>query len=164
MAIKIEPIARLALLIAAANYSDLEILDLFRRLQSLRVEDFSELVRSAQERNHQIPPTTQLAIPIEEEKNVGTSPMDTDVAMQIERLLVKEAALTRVAAADALTKALRRRHPGRVQVPYKSKDGFSSWLKQLAGEFSLSEILHAAATIRSSRAHSQNDAWLINRK
>lgn len=162
--VTIDPIARLALIVAAANYSDSEIRELVRRLNSLSIEDFAEIVRSAQEFGHQLSPMTQSAIPVSEFKNLGASPMDAEVAMQIERLLVKEAGLTRLAAADALTKALKRRHAGRIQVPYKAKDGFLSWLKQLANEFSLSEILHAAATIRNSKAHAQDDAWLNKRQ
>jgi hypothetical protein len=152
------------MMLVAARFTDREIANLVQQLQGIEPVDLIHLVESLRRR---IDASNLLSdSPVGAQPQVPATvqePMGDEIAEQIQRLLVSEAGLTKIAAAQTLTDALRRRHPKEVVVPYNTKDGFARWLRQLAMVYPLSEILHVAASVRNSRIHSRSDDWLDKR-
>jgi hypothetical protein len=160
--VKHKPVDRLLLLLAGSGMTETELREVLSHIKDTPIRSIVERVLRLD------PNAVEMASVVEDEvfpyRPVKTSaePDSTDVLNAIERLLVEEAGLTKSAAAFALHKWLQVRHPKRVVPAYQSKDGFAKWIRQLAGTFSLSELLHAASSIRNRRAHGQGDDWLDN--
>ena len=153
---------RLAVLLAAAGLRGSDVLALMRELRAMPSGQFMELFETALE---QLDLASELSavVAVSDVPNRGLEPsgMSNDLAAQVERLLIGEAGMTKIEAARSLEAALQRRRGSTRAVPdYNPKDGFARWLRQLSQGFTLSEILHAASTVRNSRVHGQPDDWL----
>lgn len=156
-----ELLSRLSLMLAAARFTDQEVMALAKQVKTIEDAELVRLVRSIRIDAEMSNALSGSAVgDASQRTSKHNRPVGEDVVANIQRLLVDEAGLTKIAAAQALVNKLRRRNPTGAVVPYNSKDGFARWLNQIAQEYSLSEILHAAASIRSSRVHSRGDDWL----
>ena len=76
--------------------------------------------------------------------------------------LVHEMGLTKTEAYNLLPRYLEASFPGRTVPPVNTKAGFASWIRNLLGEFSASEILHVVTRLRNERVHGSatKDDWL----
>jgi hypothetical protein len=154
---------KFSLLLAAMDLSDQEIAALLRHL---RDQPLDVLIAQLREDRDVLLKQVKMPLPIirsaslaEEDTSSGS-----DIAAQIERLLVVEARLSKAQAAQALRNALTARHPAAEVAPFASKEGFGRWLKQLIQIFPIAELLHVASAIRNSRAHGTDDDWLETKR
>ena len=163
MVVKQHTLSRLCMLLAAMRLSEVELIALLRELRDAPLPQILSHVHKYKSLLDQESLSVQLPVEPVDPSSARESPISEEITSQIERLLVREAGLTKAVAAQALSAALLARNPRGTPAPFNAKDGFSRWLKQLALDFSPSEILHAAAMIRSSRVHAQGDDWLGKR-
>lgn len=83
-----------------------------------------------------------------------------DVGIRIEHLLRKEAGLGAGRAAEALLKSLQSERPVPKNLPrFRSKDGFTSWIRRLSQSVPASRLLHHATKIRNRTVHSDHGDW-----
>lgn len=162
MVVKSTVFRRLSLILAASNLSDEEITSLLRHVRSTPIAEMLSDIRVDRALIDEGPISLQAPTPSGKSEFAVGELMGKEVAAQIERLLISEAGLTKAGAAQALQVALLPRHPDARNYPFDSKGGFSRWLRQVASDISMSEILHAAAMIRNSRVHSNGDDWINN--
>lgn len=157
---------RLVALLAASGFNEADAMLMFRDARLLSMSEFLDMFQTERERLAY--PQTRTAVQ-DSDDLVGegaTEPTLTpDVAQQIERLLVGEAGLTRLAAARELQRTLAVGAPAAAEElpPFNPKEGFSKWLSQVSRTFTLSQLLHAAASVRNERVHSKPDDWLEKR-
>lgn len=177
---KIDPVARLILLLVAADFTNSEIVDLVDAVRDARPSELLKRVRAIRraigtsgQGDHSTEVNFPTAAdmgnpstgwPLDKRGNVSndsaTSEISQEVASGLERLLVNEAGLTKVRASELLANYLVERYPHRPIAPYNPKDGFTRWIKQVSRMFNPSEIMHAAAVIRNSRVHGDGDDWI----
>lgn len=177
MVTKGDSVARLAMLLAAADFTEDEVLQLVRAIRDVRP---SELLNRVHVYRHvlrdDLPVLRNAAVSVspaqpESEGPLGSKGpqpdslepnqgMSDEIAAQVERLLVGEAGLPKLRAAERITESLMKRYPRRMVPTYNPKDGFPRWLKLLSRTFSASEIMHVAAVIRNTRVHGRSDDWI----
>lgn len=160
MVVKNSPFRRLSMILAASNFSQEEITALLRHVRSTPIPEMLSEIEVERSLLDEAPVSLQVPTSTKRPDASIGEPMGQEMTAQVERLLIQEAGLTKVGAAEALQTALLRRHPEARYHSFNSKDGFSRWLKQIATDISLSEILHAAAMIRNSRVHGRGDDWI----
>lgn len=160
MVVKSTVFRRLSLILAASNLSDEEITSLLRHVRSTPMAEMLSDIRVDRALIYEGPTGIQAPTPSRKSEPPVGELMGKEVAAQVERLLISEAGLTKAGAAQALQKALLLRHPEARRYIFDSKGGFSRWLRQVASDISMSEILHAAAMIRNSRVHARGDDWI----
>ena len=96
----------------------------------------------------------------EESLSSSTESVYDDVIQQINRLMLKEARLTKSEAAEAIWLALNKKYPER-RTPPPGRAGFANWLRTLLREYEDGELLHVITRIRNDFAHSRpEDDWL----
>jgi hypothetical protein len=87
------------------------------------------------------------------------------VVSKVLQLLIDEARLTPLLAADALGQALSK-SPGEPPElpPFRAKEGLRAWLRRVAAHIPSSELLHHASSIRNSAAHIGQPDWPLRKR
>jgi hypothetical protein len=155
---------RLAFLLAASGLSERAIQDSLREVELLGADAVARRVRALR---HAV--TTRGSDLFRTESDtyeVGADRERDEVAAKVSRLLISEAQLSSVEAADRLRKALiTAPHLLPNEIPaFKPKQGFRSWIRRVAGAVPPSELLHHASKIRNSAVHFKPSDWPLRER
>jgi hypothetical protein len=153
-------INRLTMFFASSGMSDEHVLDLLRQLHTLTPDEIILRIHLDRDYLNSSLQQSRSMLDLGTDAVRSSAGFDSDALKQVERLLVVEARLQKLDAAELLAAELLRRNRS-VSIPtFNPKEGFAKWLRQVSSSFPLAEILHVAAALRNRRVHSAGDDWI----